>query len=254
MSLSYLVARIVTEGSTMPSPGASMGGGMGSPSPAMGGGMGASMAPSGAMNGGMPGSDMTGGMMAMSGPDLLPAWVTWLWLIALALVLVFHCAHFVRMGGQHRWFHASHILMLVSMLYMYASMEFHWKWLPAALQAWVFALSTAAILVWMIYRFVQKKPFSYLWILALIMQAAMIYMWLPSWIAVLTWILVVYYALETIGWLVGVINDTNGKGAVGPGDKSTFVALAHPGWKANVSMAIMAASMAYMFAAMQLMR
>ncbi|MEI6362317.1 MAG: hypothetical protein WCP95_09285 [Actinomycetes bacterium] len=190
----------------------------------------------------------------MSGPDLLPAWVTWLWLIALAAVLVFHCSHFVRMGGQHRWFHASHILMLVSMLYMYASMEFHWKWLPAALQAWVFGLSTAAILVWMVYRIVKKLPFSYLWILALIMQAAMIYMWLPDWIAVLTWILVGYYALETLAWLLGLINDTKGKGAVGPGDTSAFVPLAHPSRMANVSMAIMAASMGYMFAAMQLMR
>jgi hypothetical protein len=212
-----------------------MGGGMASPGASMGG----------AMN---------GGMMAMNGPDLLPAWVTWIWLIALTFVLVFHCSHLVRMGGQHRWFHASHILMIVSMLYMYASMEFHWKWLPAALQAWIFALSTAAIVIWMIYRFAKKQPFSYLWILALIMQAAMVYMWLPNWIAVLTWILVVYYALETIAWLLGLINDTKGKGAVGPGDKAAFVHLAHPTLRANVSMAIMAASMGYMFAAMQLMR
>ena len=140
------------------------------------------------------------------------------------------------------------------MLYMYASMEFHWKWLSASLQAWIFALSTAAILVWMVYRVVKKQPFSYLWILALIMQAEMVYMWLPDWIAVLTWILVVYSALETIAWLVGLINDTKGKGAVGPGDKTHFVHLAHPSRLANVSMAIMAASMGYMFAAMQLMR
>ena len=207
---------------------------------------GASMMPS---SGGM-----DGGMMAMSGPDLLPPIVTWLWLIGLAAVLVFHCSHFLRMGGQHRWFHASHILMLVSMLYMYASMEFRWMWLPATLQAWAFGLSTAAILAWMIYRFVQKRPFSYLWILALIMQAAMIYMWLPTWLPGLTWALVVYYGLETLAWLFGLINDTKGKGAVGPGDKATFVPLAHPCLLAYVSMAIMAASMGYMFAAMQLMR
>ena len=244
MSFTAVLTSVLTDSSMMPSPGASMGGGMGgSAAPSMGSSMG------GATSG-----NMSGGMMSMSGPDLLPAWVTWLWLIALAAVLVFHCAHFVRMGGQHRWFHASHILMLVSMLYMYASMEFHWKWLPAALQAWIFALSTAAILVWMVYRFVKRQPFSYLWILALIMQAAMVYMWLPNWIAWLTWALVVYYGLETLAWLFGLINDTKGKGAVGPGDKTQFVHLAHPSVMANVSMAIMAASMGYMFAAMQLMR
>jgi hypothetical protein len=226
MSITAFLSGVVADGSMMPSPAASMGGGMATPA----------------------------GKMAMSGPDLLPPLVTWIWLILLAVVLIFHCSHFVRMGGQHRWFHASHILMLVSMLYMYASMEFKWKWLPGTLQAWVFGLTTAAIIIWMVYRFMQKRPFSYLWILALIMQAAMIYMWLPSWIAVLTWILVAYYALETLAWLVGLINDTKGKGAIGPGDKSTFVALAHPTMFANVSMAIMAASMGYMFAAMQLMR
>lgn len=204
-----------------------------------------------------PGASMmptSGGMMGMSGPDLLPPIVTWLWLIALTAVLLFHCLHFLRMGGQHRWFHASHILMLVSMLYMYAMMEFKWNWLSSDLQAWVFGASTAAIIIWMVYRFVQKSPFSYLWFLALIMQAAMIYMWLPNWIAALTWIVVGYYALETVAWLVGLIDDTKGKGAVGPGDKSHFVHLAHPSLLANVSMAIMAASMGYMFAAMQLMR
>jgi hypothetical protein len=243
MSFTALMTSVLTDNSMMPSPGASI-------MPATG----ASMMPSaGGSTMPSPGG-LDGGMMAMSGPDLLPAWVTWLWLIALTAVLVFHCSHFLRMGGQHRWFHASHILMLVSMLYMYASMEFKWKWLPASLQAWIFGLSTAAILIWMIYRFVQRKPFSYLWIFALIMQAAMIYMWLPNWIAVLTWILVVYYGLETLAWLFGLINDTKGKGAVGPGDKSAFVALAHPSALAKVSMAIMAASMGYMFAAMQLMR
>jgi hypothetical protein len=247
MSLTAQLIAVVTDGSMTPSPAAPMGGGMASPT-------GASMMPStGAPMMPSPGA-MTGGMTVMSGPDLLPPLVTWLWLIALAAVLIFHCAHFLRMGGQHRWFHASHILMLVSMLYMYASMEFRWKWLPATLQAWIFGLSTAAILIWMVYRFVQKKPFSYLWILALIMQAAMVYMWLPDWIAWFTWALVVYYTLETLAWLVGLINDTKGKGAVGPGDKTAFVHLAHPSLLANVSMAIMAASMGYMFAAMQLMR
>jgi hypothetical protein len=193
-------------------------------------------------------------MASMTGTDLLPPLVTWLWLLALTAVLVFHCSHFVRMGGQHRWFHASHILMLVSMLYMYASMEFSWKWLPAALQAWTFAASTAAILIWMAYRLVQRNPFSFLWILALIMQAAMIYMWLPNWLPVLTWALVVYYGLETLAWLVGIVDDTKGRGPVGPGVRTAFVPLTHPSLLANISMAIMAASMGYMFAAMQLMR
>jgi len=226
----------------------------------------------------------TAGMKSM-GQGLLPPWVTWLWLVALAAVLVLHCGHLVRAGGQHRWFHASHILMLVSMLYMYASMEFRWKWFPSSSWVVVFSLSTAAITVWVLMRLVQRRPFSLLWVLALIMQAAMVYMWMPSWAPVLTWALVVYYGLETAAWLGGLLDDTRRPLAVGRGEiavtgpslqqpasspspvavmptrtaarrsqRAELVSLAQPSVSGRVSMATMAASMAYMFAAMQLMR
>ena len=166
--------------------------------------------------------------------------------------------------------------MLVSMLYMYASMEFKWSWLSSSLQAVIFSLSSAAIVVWMISRFVQRRPFSALWVIALIMQASMIYMWLPNWAPALTWTLVVYYGLETVAWLVGILDDSKPAMAVGPGNhpsemshgskpepgsvgvvkghRVVHVPLAQNTITDRVSMAIMAASMAYMFAAMQLMR
>ena len=238
--------------------------------------------------------------MASMGTDLLPPWVTWLWLAGLAAVLIFHCGHFVRMGGQHRWFHASHILMLVSMLYMFASMEFKWKWFPSSSWVVIFAMSTAAIVVWIALRLVQRRPFSFLWAFALIMQAAMIYMWMKNWAPALTWTLVVYYGIETVAWLggrlsdskpatgimpaagsgdgtvvapvaqdfataranmalkpaggtVGVLDDSLRTTAVVPGERAV-VPMGQDSVVARVSMAIMAASMGYMFAAMQLMR
>jgi hypothetical protein len=230
-----------------------------------------------------------GGMKVMS-QGLLPPWVTWLWLVALAAVLVIHCGHLVRMGGQPRWYHASHVLMLVSMLYMFASMEFKWTWFPKSLSVSLFVVSTAAIAVWMVLRIVQRRPFSALWILALVMQASMIYMWMPSWAPALTWTLVVYFSLETVAWLAGLLDDSKPAMAVGlyesavpetteaPGLDSqptmaggllvnakpaaavehqsaeAFVALAQNSLTARIGMAVMAASMAYMFAAMQLMR
>lgn len=234
---------------------------------------------------------LMGGMESMSSKmDLLPPWVTGLWLVALAAVLVFHCAHFVRLGGEHRWFHTSHILMLVSMLYMYASMEYTWTWFPKSLWVVIFGLSTAALAGWMIFRLVQRRPFTFLWMIALIMQAAMIYMWLPDWAPALTWALVVYYGLETVAWLGGLLDDSKRAMAVGPRDGAVFEAVApsssmsgapaglavgvlHDSKRtmtlapshrfvvmaqvspvARVSMAIMAASMSWMFAAMQLMR
>jgi prepilin signal peptidase PulO-like enzyme (type II secretory pathway) len=238
-------------------------------------------------------SSLPGGYVAMGGTesmgmDLLPPLVTWLWLVALTAVLVLHCGHFVRMGGQHRWFHASHVLMLVSMLYMYASMEFKWTWLSASLQAVIFSMTTVAIAGWMVYRLVQRRPFSFLWALALIMQAAMIYMWLPNWAPALTWALVGYYGLEAVAWLGGLLDDTRWATAVAPpapqsagtaanvivspatgavgvlndpklattvtSDEHWVVSLYQGSLVARGSMAIMAASMGYMFAAMQLMR
>jgi hypothetical protein len=228
------------------------------------------------------------GMKPMS-QGLLPPWVTWLWLLALAAVLIFHCGHFVRMAGQHRWYHASHILMLVSMLYMYASMEFRWKWFPSSSWVAIFWLSTAAIVAWMVFAVVQRRRFSFLWILALIMQAAMTYMWMPNWAPALTWTVTVYFGLETVGWLGGLLDDSRPAMSVGPRDHAVIVpapealasagagtavgtlhasrattgvelghrpavVLGHSSAATRVSMAIMAASMAYMFAAMQLMR
>ena len=234
------------------------------------------------------GNPAMGGMKVMS-QGLLPPWVTWLWLVALAAVLVIHCGHLVRMGGQHRWYHASHILMLVSMMYMYASMEFTWKWFASSSWVVIFCLSTAAILGWMVFRLVQRRPFSALWILALIMQASMIYMWTPNWAPALTWTLVVYFGLETVAWLAGLLDDSKPAMAVGPVESTVpataeglgadptpatagallvtskpasavehraneaFVYLAQDSWTARIGMAVMAASMAYMFAAMQLM-
>ena len=239
--------------------------------------------------------------MASAPLNLLPVWVTWLWLAALAAVLIFHCGHFVGAGGQHRWFHASHVLMLVSMLYMFAMMEFTWKWFPSAWWIVIFCASTAALGVWMILRLVQRRPLSFLWALALVMQAAMIYMWMPAkdpaggpwhWVPALTWAVVVYYGIEALAWLSGLVDDsrqTTGHRVVVPdahgavpartsravgasnravglldepkpamaasaGTRARVVVLAQGSVLARVSMATMAASMAYMFAAMQLMR
>jgi hypothetical protein len=205
-------------------------------------------------------SDMSGmdGMDSMSmGVDILPMWVSVIWIVALVAVLVFHCGHLVRMGGQHRWFHSAHIIMLVGMIYMYAMMAFNLNWVSSTVWMWLFVLTTAAMIIWMITRIVAKKPFSYLWIFALVQQAAMIYMWAPmsSWVAAFTWALVVYFTLETIAWLVGWCNDGKPErgNAVGPGDRSLIVPLGHGSTLGNISMAVMAASMAYMFAGMQLM-
>jgi hypothetical protein len=193
------------------------------------------------------------------------------------------------MGGQPRWFHASHILMLLSMLSMFASMEFKWKWFPSSSWAVIFSVTTTVIFARVTFRYVQRRSVSFLWILALIMAAAMIYMWVPNWAPALTWTLVVYYGIETVAWLSGRLDESRPARVVGPGKyavvgaapqksadtgsgvalatvrdsrpataitaaQGTVVVLAQDSPAARASMAVMAASMAYMFAATQLMR
>jgi len=60
------------------------------------------------------------------------------------------------MGGQHRWYHASHILMLVSQIYMYAGMAYKWTWFPHTWWVNIFWLSSAAIGVWLVVRMVRR--------------------------------------------------------------------------------------------------
>jgi hypothetical protein len=133
-------------------------------------------------------------------------------------------------------------------------MEFGWSWLPASAQAAVFAASTLAIAAWLVVRVASARPVSRLWLLALVMQAAMAYMWLPDWLAPLTWGLVAFHAIEAAAWVAGLLDDSGDRRHAGTGATARVVTLAGNGWRPRLGMAVMAASMAWMFAAMQLMR
>ena len=188
-------------------------------------------------------------------PDLLPVPVTVAWTVMLVAVLVFHCGHLIRMGGQRRWFHSTHAVMLLGMVYMYSFMEFGWHRVPTAVWLWIYLAVIAVIIVWMAVRIKKRRPFSFLWILALVQQAGMVYMWVPAvyWVALFSYVMVGYYGLETVAWLCGWCKDNKPGGAVGPGENSWLVPLNGGSFLDEFSIAVMAASMAYMFLAMQLM-
>ena len=206
-----------------------------------------------------PMGDMGGmtGMTGMTGTNILPTWVDVLWIAALLVVLVFHCIHLARMGGLHRWFHLVHIVMIVGMIAMFAIMGFTVSWLSSSAWMWLYAITSAAIVVWMIVRVVRRQPFSFLWILALVQQAAMIYMWAPmsNWVPWVSYALAFYFLIETLSWLLGLCNDgaPGRRFAVGPGDRSLAMPMGHTTWPGRLAMAVMAASMGYMFWGMQLM-
>jgi LysM repeat protein len=189
------------------------------------------------------------------GPDLLSLKASVIWLAVLFAVLVFHCGHLTHVHWQNRWYHCAHIVMLLGMLYMYAFVAFGWHWFPADVWMLIYAVTSAAIIGWMMARFKQRRPLSYLWVLALAQQGAMIYMWMPmaDWMAWLSYALAGYFTLETIAWLTWARNKPVYSSAVAGGPRPMVMTLEPRSAFGNICMSTMAASMAYMFVGMQLM-
>jgi LysM repeat protein len=194
-------------------------------------------------------------MMMSSGQDLLSARVSVIWIAALCAVLVFHCSHLIHMRGERRCYHSAHVVMLLGMLYMYAAVAFGLDWLPTRVWMIIYVATSAAIISWMLVQFGQRRSFSSLWIPALVQQGAMIYMWVPMkyWVPQLSYAFVVYFALETIAWLTRAYIKPGPGNAVAGAGRSLVIPLAHRSVFGDICMTIMAASMGYMFAGMQLM-
>ncbi len=191
----------------------------------------------------------------MMSPDagLLSARASALWVAALCVVLVFHCGHLIRMHGERRWYHCAHVAMLLGMLYMYASLVFGLELLPAHVWLAIYVATSAAISIWICGRYRQRRAFGYLWVVALVQQGAMIYMWAPMkyWLPLVSYALAAYFALETSAWLARACTAPAPGGAVAGG--LLVPPLAHRSVSGDICMAIMAASMGYMFVGMQLM-
>ncbi len=196
------------------------------------------------------------GVMMSSGPDLLGGRALVIWIAALAAVLVFHCGHLEHANRQRGWLHCAHIIMVLGMLYMYATIASGWEWLPARVWMLIYLMTSTAIICFMIALHKRQSSVSFLWILALIQQCAMIYMWAPMtyWTPWISYALVVYFALEMVAWPMGLCNEeTPSLSHAFNADRSTRIAIGHQSIPGNICMAVMAASMGYMFAGMQLM-
>lgn len=177
-----------------------------------------------------------------------------IWIVALCAVLAFHCSHVICMRGERRCYHFSHMVMLIGMIYMFGSAAFGLEWFPARAWIIIYAVIAVAIAFWVTQQFVARGAFNGLWALALVQQGAMIYMWEPmkQWIPLLSYGLALYFGIEALGWLVN---------ATRPAAATVF-----SGWSGSATnpleskstvgdfcLSVMAASMAYMFVAMQLM-
>ena len=82
----------------------------------------------------------------------------------------------------------------------------------------------------------------------------MIYMWAPmnNWLPLVSYAFAAYFALETSAWLTRACIKPAPGAAVAGADGSLVMPLAHRSVRGDICMAIMAASMGYMFVGMQL--
>ena len=193
--------------------------------------------------------------MASLGQHMLSLQASAFWIAALCGVLIFHCAHLARGCGECRALHVAHLVMLVGMLYMFAAMAFQLAAVPSGLWFGLYVAASVAVLAWIASRLVRREPVSGLWVLALAQQVAMIYMWAPTrdWAPAVSYGFAFYFALETLGWMMkassrgvrsSVVLATAGPAPAGLASESLLD---------DACMAVMAASMAYMFVGMQLM-
>ena len=187
--------------------------------------------------------------------DLLSEKAALIWIGALFFVLVFHCRHLICMRGERRCYHLAHVVMLLGMLYMYASTAIRLDWIPTSVWITVYVVISAAIIGWMTEQFRRRGSFGNLWALALVQQGAMVYMWMPmnDWIPLLSYGFSLYFGLEAVAWLIRASMQPSPAEVFAGSAGSDVVSLAPRSVVGDICMTIMAASMGYMFAGMQLM-
>jgi hypothetical protein len=202
---------------------------------------------------------MNSGGMPM-GSGLLPDWLGWICVVMYIVILAVHLSHLVSMSGQHRAWHAGHVLMALGMAWMFLPVTpFP---LPALVWQSAFAAAALLVAVWCIWNWIRRQAVSLLWVTLLIGMLAMIYMYTFPGAATqyLTFVLVAYFALEASAWFVGAFErKPEGKErliphALGPHASATH-ALAEAGsLSIRLTLGLMALGMGYMFLVLELAR
>lgn len=219
--------------------------------------------------------------------QLLPTWLRVVWVVALGAVVVLHVGHAWAMPGQRRWWHVGHTAMAVGMALMYALPRMLFPGLYRVGLV-LFALLTVTVAAVTVALRRHESTLNPLWVFSAVEMLVMTYMLLPpsvtpSW---LTYLLIGYLSVQIVGWAFGLwdrlpvfrrpvlagsapdtgatidtlVRDTDGgerSPALLPADPhpeastGPVVGLtAHSSAAVHVTLAVMAASMAYMLAVM----
>ena len=206
------------------------------------------------------------GGMSMGGAthgsvNILPSWLAVLWTLVFIAILVIHARHVLDSQGQRRIWHSGHVLMALGMAFMFAPASIDHFGIPGGFWQLSFANGALAILAWVLAQALYGRAVNVLWLVMAIDLGAMAYMWSPSGFqAPLTWLLVAYFAVQSLLWISDRMRAVDhrtlfgGGASVGP-DGTVAISAAEPlvcFRDLRVSMFAMTLGMAYMFAAMQL--
>lgn len=207
------------------------------------------------------------GAMSMSSAahgttNILPDWLAVIWTLAFIAIVAVHVRH-VRDSddGQRRIWHSGHVLMALGMAFMFAPASIDHFDIPAGFWQLAFANGAIAALIWILIQALDGRAVNVLWLVMAFDLAAMAYMWSPSGFqAPITWLLVAYFAAQSLLWVSDRMRDVDRKTLLGasvsvtPGG-AVAISAAEPlvcFRDLRASMFVMTLGMAYMFAAMQL--
>jgi hypothetical protein len=195
--------------------------------------------------------------------NILPQWLAVVWTLAFIAIIIIHTRHVLDSDdGQRRIWHSGHVLMAFGMAFMFAPASIDHFNIPSGFWQLAFANGAITILAWMLAQALSGRAINLLWLVMAIDLGAMAYMWSPSGFqAPLTWLLVAYFAAQSLLWATNKMRDLDhrtlfgGSFSVGP-DGAVAMSAAEPlvcFRDLRVSMCAMTIGMAYMFAAMQLL-
>ncbi|MGA2455726.1 MAG: DUF5134 domain-containing protein [Solirubrobacteraceae bacterium] len=206
-----------------------------------------------------------GGMFMSTGAhgttNILPEWLAVIWTLVFIAIVVVHTLHLRDSHGQRRLWHSGHVLMALGMAFMFAPSSIDHFDIPSGFWQLAFANGAIATLLWMLAQAFDGRAINVLWPVMAVDLGAMAYMWSPSGFqAPITWLLVAYFAAQSLLWVSDRMRDVDRKTLLGasvsvtPGG-AVAISAAEPlvcFRDLRASMFVMTLGMAYMFAAMQL--
>jgi hypothetical protein len=176
----------------------------------------------------MPGMAMGGPRMASGGHgahggpggalQLLPSWLSIVWLLVFIAIAVAHFRYLIAGQGQRRVWHAAHVLMAVGMGFMYGQSASGALSTPSGLWRAVFVYAAGATGAWVLVQLLYHRAVNVLWPLIALDLTAMVYMWSPSGLsAAITWPAVCYFALQAGLWALSIYHRHDGRWQLGGG-------------------------------------